>query len=177
MCVRRLFWWFSLSFPHINAIKKINILLAFERFLAVKWTIYIHFSIFIVRNNGHLSNNLWVIYVHYFPLATDLEYVKKILTILLMSLRIILPPKNGALFELGKVLVRKMPKIDIFGSCRLSSISVFLTIDGLVKTMQWGCQNDAMRLSKLWNGLVRAMLWGRQMPQVSVSKHSYEGLR
>ena len=132
---------------------------------------------FFVRNNGHISNDLWVIYVHYFPLATDLEYVKKILTVLLMSLRIILPPKNGALFELGKVLVRKMPKIDIFGSCRLSSISVFLTIDGIVKTMQWGCQSYGMGLSELCFEAVRCHKWASQSIAMRASDNTYDHFR
>lgn len=43
-------------------------------------------------------------------------FVKTILTVLLMSLRIIWAPKNEPLFEQGKVLVRKTSEIDVFGS-------------------------------------------------------------
>ena len=99
------------------------------------------------------------------------SYIVSTVNLLILSRKFwILAPKNRLLFELGKDLVQKTPKIDVFGSRWLSATSVFFTSFRAVKAILLGCQSYALRLSFVAFERLKCRKWQGQRPQVTSSK-------
>ena len=159
---------FSLHFAHIYAVLKNNILLAFGGTFCSNGSLVAENG----GNNCHFS--LWIGTIVR-PFCN--HNVTEMLVFATFRLTTFCCQENSdfwchekARFLKKMFFVGKYAENEHFW--KMLSINQFHFLDILRV-----CQSYAMRWSKLWNELVRCGIWGRQMPQVSRSKHSYEGLR